>query len=113
MKYLLLPALFFLASYCSSAQNYKPLQPGKMPFFTNGNHYLRGMRIDSVRTMGSDTVYYPYHTPRGYYGCGSWAALDTMGGSWLGKKVIQKPNGDFLFDNMWGDTVLIKTRAHL
>lgn len=68
------------------------------------------MRIDSVVTAGSDLVYYPYHTTRGNYLEGK--VLDSTGGSWLGKRVIQQADGAFLFDNMWSDTVIIRTQAH-
>ncbi|MBX2904532.1 MAG: T9SS type A sorting domain-containing protein [Taibaiella sp.] len=105
----LLALVFSLSILRAYAQNYKCFQPGAIHYFSNSEGYLRGIRIDSVRTIGSDTVYYPFHTVRGYY-C---EELDCDGGSWLGKKVIEQPNGDFLFDNIWQDTVLIKTRATL
>lgn len=63
-----------------------------------------------MRASGSDIIYYPFHTVRGNYLSGS--TLDSNGGSWLGKKVIQKTDGTFLFDNIWNDTVIIKTQAH-
>jgi hypothetical protein len=68
-----------------------------------------------VRTSGSDFIYYPFHTPRGSYGGTSWsyAPLDSNGGSWLGKKVIVQNNGTFLFDNIWNDTAVIKSQAHV
>ena len=42
-----------------------------------------------------------------------YGGLDSNGGSWLGKKVIQRSDGTFLFDNIWGDTVTIKTQASI
>lgn len=105
-------ALLFLivfSSYFCSAQNYRCLQPGVKPFYTNGNGYLRGMRIDSVRANGSDTIFYPYHTPRGNYTV--WGRyLDSTGGSWLGLYASKDTNGVFFFGNMY-DTVVIKTQA--
>jgi len=97
-----------LATYCCDAQNYQCLQAGVKPYYTNGNGYLRSMRVDSVISNGSDTIYYPYHTPRGGY-----SILDSNGGSWLGKKVIKQANGRFLFDDIWRDTVVINTQASL
>ena len=108
----LLYTLFMLSFLPSKAQNYRCFQPGSVQYFLNGKDYLRGMRIDSVRVSGSDTIYYPYHTPRGYYMCTYPGLLDSTGGSWLGKRVVEQPNGDFLFDNFWNDTVLIKTQAN-
>lgn len=105
---LLLPVL-------SYAQNYNPLQFGPKTYFTNSNGYLRGMRIDSVGAVGADSVYYPFHTTRmagylrGY--CTIPFAKDTAGGSWLGKKVIKQADGTWLFDNIWHDTVVIRSQA--
>ena len=107
--------IILLSCYYCNAQNYQCLQSGVKHYFTNDNGYLRGIRIDSVKTSGDTTFYYPFHTPRG-----SWAyfiphsGLDQNGGSWLGKKVEQLTNGTFLFDNLWGnDTVIINTQANL
>ena len=99
--------------FVANAQNYQCLQSGVKHYFTNADGYLRGIRIDSVRTSGSDTIYYPYHSERiSYIPLGSTTVSITKQGSWLGEKVIQKPDGTFLFDNLW-DTVIIKPRAHL
>jgi len=107
MKKVLLLA-FLLAVYCCNAQNYQCLQAGVKPYYTNGNGYLRSMRIDSITASGTDTIYYPYHTPRGGY-----SMLDSNGGSWLGKNVIKQATGRFLFDDIWNDTVVINTQASL
>ena len=95
----------------ANAQNFQCLQFGPKHYFINGKNYLRGIRIDSVRPSGSSTIYYPFHTPRGRYNINS--VLDSTGGSWLGKKVLQLSDGTFLFDNMWHDTVVIKTYANV
>ena len=111
----LLPLIFLLTAYCSSAQNYNCLQRGVKPFYTNGNGYLRGMRIDSVTVSGSDTIFHPYHTPRVVALNGNYFIdpLDSVGGSWLGKNVIKHTNGTFRFDDEWYDSIVIKTQAHL
>jgi hypothetical protein len=105
---LLLPVLGY-------AQNYNPLQFGPKTYFTNSNGYLRGMRIDSVGAVGADSVYYPYRSARvvGYNYDYSVFPLTTDfdGGSWLGKRVIKQNNGTWLFDNIWNDTVVIKSQA--
>jgi hypothetical protein len=107
----ILSILLILISYNSFAQNYDCLQPGVKHFFTNSNGYLRGIRIDSVKTYADSTIYFPYHTPRGrfYFTTG---VTDTSMGSWLGKRVMRQNDGTFLFDNIWNDTVIIKTQAH-
>ena len=116
MKKLLL-FILILSAYCCDAQHYQCLQSGVKHYFTNGNGYLRGIRIDSVRTMGDTTVYYLFHTPRGGWGPDGLGS-DTMNfdlppGSWLGEKVMQLNGNTFLFDNLWGDTVIIQAEANL
>ena len=101
-----------LISCCVKAQNYQCLQYGVKHYFTNDKGYLRGIRIDSVHALTDSVIYYPFHTPRGSYS-EMGGILDSNGGSWLGKKVVQTGDGSFLFDNIWGATVMIKTKAHL
>ncbi len=105
--------LFFILN--TQAQNYNCFQTGTKGYFINGNNYVRGMRIDSVKSVGSDSVFYPYRTQRiSYYlpsGFGTGLHIDTLGASWLGKNVIKHSDGTFVFDNYW-DTVFIKTQAH-
>jgi len=111
----LLLAFFLLISQCCFAQNYRCFTPGTVRFFTNSNNYVRAIRIDSIRVQGSDTIYYPFHTPRGRFSFTmsgpSPTILDKTGGSWLGKNVIGRSGGIFLFDNMWHDTVVINAQA--
>jgi len=107
--------ILLFCSVTGFAQNYSCLQFGPKNYFINGNNYVRGIRIDSTHTSGTDLIYYPYHTLRisNYLNGGgpSTPVVDTNGASWLGKKVIQQADGTFLFDNLW-DTVIIKTQAH-
>ena len=114
MKKISLLSIFLLTILSSHAQNYQCLQSGVIPCYTNGDGYLRGMRTDSVRTSGSDVVYYPYHTERkSNYIPGTGPSTDDIAGSsWLGKKVTAQPDGTFIFNNYW-DTVVIKSQAHL
>ena len=109
MKRILLIIIFFGRLGCAG-QSYQCLQAGVKHYFINSYGYLRGIRIDSVTTVGSTTVYYPFHTPRSHMPY--TAPVDTTGSSWLGKRVLQLTDGTFLFDNMWHDTVVIKTQAH-
>jgi hypothetical protein len=112
----ILPILVFVSTLCN-AQDYQCLQSGVTHFFTNDNGYLRGIRIDSVRTMSSDTtVYYPFHTPRGSYDIYGFpvSPVDSNGGCWLGKRVLQRNDGTFIFDNYWTDSsTIIKTNANV
>src|SRR5690606_34543387 len=90
--------------------DYQCLQGGVKRYY-EGKH-LRGMRIDSIVVEGSDLVYYPFRSCRGNINS-LFPVLDTNGGSWLGKRVVLKADGSTLFDNLWGDTVVIKSQANV
>lgn len=114
-------AFIFLLSLLSvvvHAQNYSCIQPNRKCYFTNQSGYLRGIRIDSQQTHPEYTVYHPYRSPRGRYDeeaviVGGMRILDSSGGSWVGKTIIQQNDGTFLFENHWHDTVIIKTQASI
>ena len=108
MKHLILLLSFLVLSFTSFGQDYNLFTPGTNRFFINGSGYLRGMRIDSVTTLGNVQVFHPFRSPRNYY-----QTLDNNGGSWLGKHVTRLANGTFLFDNLWNDTVIIRSQAML
>jgi hypothetical protein len=102
----LISIIFLACSATLSAQNYDCLQFGPKNYFINGSGDVRGIRIDSIHTSGSDTIFYPYRTVRmSDYILGS-TNIDSFGGSWLGKNVIKQADGTFLFDNIW-DTLII------
>ena len=110
MKFLL--AVFLLFSvFTSVAQDYSCFRPDRKNYFINGNSYVRGIRIDSFRVAGTDTVFYPYRTSRISNYLPGGATVDTLGGSWLGRNVVKQQDGTFVFDNIW-DTVFIKAHAH-
>jgi len=96
----------FLSAY---AQNWQCLQSGVKHYFTNGNGYLRGIRIDSVKTYADSTVFYPYKTIRGNYRVG---IPDTSSGSWVGEKVKLLTDGTYITGNEWNDSTIIKTHAN-
>ena len=79
--------IILLYAIGANGQNYQCLQSGVKHYFTNSYGYLRGIRIDSVRTYADSVIYYPFHTPRGNFAASYMVTLDSTGGSWLGKKV--------------------------
>jgi hypothetical protein len=109
MKQILFIISFIVFSSFCYGQNWNCFVPGAKQYFTNSYGYLRGMRIDSVKTVGSTMVYYPFHTPRGRNDMDA-PPFDTTGSSWLGKDVTRLSDGTFLFNNLF-DTVIIKTEA--
>lgn len=112
---LLIPFLFFtLLCTHALAQNYQCVHPGVKRYYTNSGHYLRGMRIDSVKQVGNASMLYPFYSPRGKYGLNQTPPyLDSTGGSWLGKTITILPDGTHWFANSWGDTVVVKAQATL
>src|SRR4051812_6776223 len=109
-KYILVAILF--SSYLCNAQNYQCLQSGVKHYFINGNGYLRGIRIDSVKVIGTDMFFHPFKTLRGYHpDYGGAFTFDGAAGSWLGEEVIMQADGTFLFDNTSKDTTVIKSQA--
>ncbi|MFZ4455849.1 MAG: T9SS type A sorting domain-containing protein [Bacteroidales bacterium] len=70
------------------------------------NGYV-GLRIDSVKLHNNDFVFYP--------NVNLLFLRDTfrVDGSWIGKRVVVKSNGDNCFINKDGDSILLKTKAVL
>jgi hypothetical protein len=89
------------------AQNYQCVQPGAKRYFINDKYYLRGVRIDSVKTIGGVEYLYPFRSPRGKY----YEEPLQPGGSWLGDVIMITPDGTHLFINHANDTVVIKPQA--
>lgn len=113
MKSLFTLLLSLVCAICF-AQNYECFKGTQ--YFLNVKNYLRGIRINSVQQTTDATIYYPYRTMRGGYieGLGRmFNHPDSLVGSWLGEQVVAQKNGTWLFDNMWGDTVIINTQAQI
>lgn len=103
--------IFLLAPLFSFAQNYQCVSPNTIRYFTNTDHNLRGIRIDSTKQVNSNTVLYPYKTARGTIGNMKYT-LRPMG-SWLGETITIQPDGTHMFDTYWGDTIVIRSQAQL
>lgn len=106
----LISLISIFSSLACTAQNYRCAMPEKKQYFTNNIGYLKGIRIDSVKVLGLDTVLYPFHTARQLDYQNS-ADVDTTGGSWLGKTITIQPDGTHLFSNFEGNTIEIRTQA--
>ena len=112
MKRLLPILLLSFIAIQAYAQDYACILPAKKQYFTGTYNYLRGMRIDSVRSSADTVFYYPYHTPRASASIGG-GRLDMNGASWMGAEIMQFKDGTFLFFNYWGDTITIRSQAQL
>ncbi len=109
----ILRTLFLLllcnAFLVANAQNYECIKPLEKQYFLAADGYLRGMRIDSTRTSGDTTFYYPFHTPRGPIN----KPLNLKGASWFGSEIIALKDGTYWFFNQWQDTLELRTQAKL
>lgn len=99
----------------ANTNNYKCLDPLQTYYFSGEYDQVKCIRIDSVK-LETDSVYYPFYTLcfvdsvetinqiyfHNYSPCFS---------SWIGKKMILKPNGDNIFINRFNDSITIKTTA--
>ena len=113
MKQIVLFLALLTVAPFADAQQYSCIPPEHKTFFTNGKDYLRGMRMDSVKYIGAEKVYYPFKTARVTLDhVGEYA--DTTGGSWWGSMIIEDTlTGITAIPTRHGDTVWIHTRAHL
>lgn len=73
---------------------------------------LNGLKIDSVKYSGGDSIYYHYRIVESVYS-GTTMCLNNIAANWTGKTTIRKANGDFIFFNSVGDTLLIKSFAQV
>jgi len=108
---LLLP--FLLLTFFAQGQDYRCIIPGEKAYFTNSTQYLTGIRIDSANFYPDSEIYYPFRSQRGAY-LGSTTGIfptDTNGGCWIGKTVRRYNDGTHIFENIWHDSVIIKTIA--
>jgi hypothetical protein len=102
----LLPLLFLLFSLTTIGQDYSCIIPTDTSYFINADGYLRGIRIDSVRTIGSEIVYYPFKTRRDFS-----TTVDNSNGCWLGSRIVKQANGIFRFHTYWLDTIFVNAQA--
>ena len=99
----------------ANTNNYKCLDPLQTYYFSGEYNQVKCIRIDSVK-LETDSVYYPFYT---------LCFVDSVKtinqtfyhnyspgiSSWIGKKMILKPNGDNIFINRFNDSITIKTTA--
>ncbi len=101
--------IFFIYVFGELAgQPWCTVHTGRECLFQNDNIY-KSLRIDSVNYV-NDTVYYFNFTTLRYNDIECYKLGEP---TWLGKYVMDAPNGDNLFFNKNNDTIRIKTSAAL
>lgn len=106
-KYLKLCFLIF-QSLTLFSQNYDAVKNDGIYLFSNGNE-VKAIRIDSLSTIGTDTIFYNFFSIQTVDS--SFYCFNAKGPSWIGKQIIKKENGDFIFFNYHNDSIIIKTQA--
>lgn len=115
MKQIILVFTFFVFCIANSqAQNWRTVLLNDSTYYasslgnTNNNHLLKIIWIDSVSQNGTDSIFYFYKSFREMLGS---SCIDSNAATWLGSNFIRGSNGDELYFNYNGDTILIKTSA--
>ncbi|MCE3228633.1 MAG: C-terminal target protein [Bacteroidetes bacterium] len=106
--------LFILLVIVLNAQTPYELFNSNSEFFFNQQNLsapLVGLRPDSVKTSGTDSVYYHYRILG--YSTSTNTCFSAKTVSWLGIKTRRKTNNDYVFYNADGDSLLVKSSASL
>jgi hypothetical protein len=103
---------FFLLTFfglTSKAHDFQSVYAHLTALFENSsNHRIYGLRIDSVK-VAADTILYPFATIQEV----SEGCFSPQKSSWIGEKVVVKPDGVNLFFNREGGIISLKTRAKI
>ncbi len=102
-------SILIIIAFNCQAHNYQTIFTNRVALFENPTKKIIALRIDSVQ-ITQDTIFYPFTilqeiSPEG---CSS-----PYKSSWIGEKVVVKPDGTNLFFNRAGDTIMLKTQAAL
>ncbi len=104
---MMLTGILLIIIFSSTAQNYRVLQPDKITMFETEYGNILGMRIDSVKTEGSDTIYHLLKNLQQI----EYECYQIEGPSWMGDHIVIHQNGDTEFFNLQQQSILIRTRA--
>ena len=88
--------------------DYQTVYSSRIALFENSEKQIKALRIDSVKT-DTDSVFYPFATIQEV----SENCFSPYKASWMGEKVVVKPDGTNLFFNRDGDTITLHTCTRL
>lgn len=104
--FLLLLTIVVLKAY---AHDYQTVYANQTVLFKNSLGYrIIGLRVDSVK-VAADTILYPFATIQAV----SKYCYSPYKASWIGEKVVIKPDGANLFFNREDGIITLKTQARL
>jgi hypothetical protein len=105
MKNLLSLVSILLFGFAGFAQDYQCIRDNATYLYSDGT-YIKAIRVDSVVSTTEGLIYYNYPTL-------SWDdemdCYNRYSPSWIGRKVLVKPNGDNIFYNRNNEPITIKT----
>jgi hypothetical protein len=90
------------------AQDFQTVNSGRIPWFVDAVGNVNCIRIDSVESQ-PDSVFYPFATIQQI---GNDCVTPDLG-SWAGRKIIHRKDGDDIFINNNSDSIFLKTNASL
>jgi hypothetical protein len=91
------------------SHDYQTVHSNRVALFVNSDNRIKGLRIDSIK-VEKDSVFYPFAVIQEVSPDGRFSPFKA---SWIGEKVVVKPDGTNLFFNREGDTITLKTRARI
>lgn len=102
--------LLTMVTVKARAHDYQTVYANQTAFFNNSSKdQIKGLRVDSVKVAAADTILYPFATIQEV----SAGCFSPYKASWLGEKIVIKPDFTNLFFNRDGDTITLKTQALL
>lgn len=105
--------VMLLIPFFGTAQDYQMVRSDFIRFFADEDGDHHGIKIDSVETVGADSILYNYWHIRANYINSFSATLISHTPSFVGRKVVVRPNGVNLLFNRNDDTVRINTLSGL
>jgi hypothetical protein len=102
--------LLATATLKTLAHDYQTIYSNQSVLFKESLGYrIKGLRVDSVKIVAADTILYPFATIQEV----SAGCYSPYKASWIGEKVVVKPDGANLFFNREGNAITLKTRSRL
>lgn len=105
--------VMLLIPFFGTAQDYQMVRSDFVRFYLSeagGQTNYHGVKIDSVTVIDSDTILLNYwHVRQWENDC----ELEPFAPSFLGRKIVVRPNGENLFFNHNSDTIRFNTTANL
>lgn len=114
MKTLLFILILLGFTSYSYAQNYQLISPTTTRHFKPGTlKTFYSIRIDSMTTVGSNNYYYNHKILQQASNAAYPCEFTHTDSSWIGHRIIQQNNGDYIFFNKQSDSIHISPNTSL